>query len=291
MNRAIRGGYDTKVVNGQSIKVYKFDATNLIKEAVGTTAASNLDSQAGFAKGAFYTKSDAATGVKSVYENIGTTASSSFNLIGDVTAGEIALAEGSILVGNSSGVATALDAKTSGRILVGNGTTSVLVAVSGDVTLSSAGAVAIGAGKVTNAMVADSTGVSALGIRKSATVVYDFAVDGGVVGPIVLTGAPTIPDNAVVWIESYDVLTTLTSAGDAATLKVGFPTDGDLSTAIAINAGSNPWDLGAFSRIAGGLATPLTLKTTAARAPGVTVGVENITAGKVVFQLAYWVSA
>ena len=143
MNRAIRGGYDTKLVNGQSIKVYKFDASDLIKDAVGTTAASNLDSQSGFAKGALYTKSDAATGVKSLYENIGTTASSSFNLIGDVTAGEIALVEGSILVGNSSGVATAVVAKTSGRILVGDGTTTVLVAVSGDATLASSGAVTV----------------------------------------------------------------------------------------------------------------------------------------------------
>lgn len=60
-----------------------------------------------------------------------------------VIASEIALVEGSMLVGNSSGVATAIVAKTSGRILVGNGTTTVLVAVSGDATLSSAGAVTV----------------------------------------------------------------------------------------------------------------------------------------------------
>lgn len=58
-----------------------------------------------------------------------------------VVAAEIALSEGNVLVGNSSGVATALSAKTSGRILVGDGTTIASVAVSGDATLSSAGAV------------------------------------------------------------------------------------------------------------------------------------------------------
>lgn len=57
----------------------------------------------------------------------------------DLNAGEINLAEGSILVGNSSGQATALDAKTSGQIPVGNGTTVTSVAVSGDATLSAAG--------------------------------------------------------------------------------------------------------------------------------------------------------
>jgi hypothetical protein len=63
------------------------------------------------------------------------------------------LAQGSILLGNSSNVATATDIKTSGRILVGNGTTATLVAVSGDATLSSAGALTIAANAVTPAKV------------------------------------------------------------------------------------------------------------------------------------------
>lgn len=60
-----------------------------------------------------------------------------------VVASEIALAEGNVLVGNSSGVAAAVSAKTSGRILVGNGTTVAPVAVSGDATLSSAGTLTV----------------------------------------------------------------------------------------------------------------------------------------------------
>ena len=126
---------------------------------------------------------------------------------------------------------------------------------------------------------------------KSVLVVYDFAVDGGVAGTIALTGAPTIPDNAVVVVESYDVITTSTSATDAATIALQLPTDGTLTTAIAISAGSNPWDAGVYSRIAGALATPLTRKTTAARVPSLLVaGGENLTAGKIIFQLSYWIS-
>jgi len=63
------------------------------------------------------------------------------------------LAQGSILLGNSSNVATATDIKTSGRILVGNGTTAASVAVSGDATLSAAGALTIAANAVTPAKV------------------------------------------------------------------------------------------------------------------------------------------
>lgn len=303
-----------------------------------------------FAHGCMMLQTDTSTGTKALYENTGSSASPVWNLIGDSTVGEITLARGSVIVGNASGVGAAVDAKTSGRILVGDGTDLLSVAVSGDValaasgattvtdltiaseargdllrrgasawervsakdsgkfligdgtdvisatmsgdaTVSAAGAVTIAAGAVTNAKVADSAGTSALGIRKSATVVYDFAVDGGAQGAIALTGSPTIPDNAVVWVESYDVLTTLTSAADTATVKLGLATDGDLTTAIAINDGTNPWDAGVFSRIAGGLATPLTKKTTGARTFVMTVATQDLTAGKICFQVAYWVSA
>ena len=147
-------------------------------------------------------------------------------------------------------------------------------------------------GAVTNEKVADSDGTGALGIRKSATVLYDFSVDEGTEGTIALTGAPTIPDNAVVWVESYDVIATCTSATDAATIALQLPTDGVLTTAIAISDGSNPWDAGVFVGVQGGLASPLPKKTTAARVPSLlTAGGEDLTAGKIVFQLGYWVSS
>lgn len=88
-----------------------------------------------------------------LYINTGTVSSATWNAVGSVTPGEITLAEGSILIGNASGVATSLDAKTSGQILVGNGTTATSVAVSGDATLSSAGAVTIATGAVEDSMI------------------------------------------------------------------------------------------------------------------------------------------
>lgn len=63
------------------------------------------------------------------------------------------LAQGNILVGNASNTAQALDAKTSGRIIVGNGTTVQSVAVSGDATLSGAGALTVAANAITPAKV------------------------------------------------------------------------------------------------------------------------------------------
>ena len=71
------------------------------------------------------------------------------------------LAQGSIIVGGASDAPTALDAKTSAQILIGDGTDLKSVAVSGDVTIASTGAVTIGAGKVTTAMLADNADVNA----------------------------------------------------------------------------------------------------------------------------------
>lgn len=96
-----------------------------------------------------------------------------------LAAADLALAEGSLLVGNAAGAAAALSAKTDGRILVGDGTTVASVAVSGDVTLAKTGAVTIGAAKVTNAMLASGAGVGALltaGLGGSAS--YAKTADG-----------------------------------------------------------------------------------------------------------------
>ena len=68
-----------------------------------------------------------------------------------------AIAQGSIIVGGADNAPTALAAKTSGQILIGDGTDLKSVAMSGDVTISNAGVTTIGAGKVTQKMLKDST--------------------------------------------------------------------------------------------------------------------------------------
>lgn len=83
------------------------------------------------------------------YRNAGTVAAPSWNDVGATSADEISLAYGSVLVGNSSGVAAALSAKGDGKVLVGNGTTITSVSLSGDATMTNAGVLTIGNDKVT----------------------------------------------------------------------------------------------------------------------------------------------
>lgn len=74
---------------------------------------------------------------------------------------QIPLAEGSILVGNSTGQAGAVSAKTTGRILVGDGTTVASVAVSGHATLAASGALTLTNSGGVAALLAAGLGTSA----------------------------------------------------------------------------------------------------------------------------------
>ena len=73
----------------------------------------------------------------------------------DVNVSNLDLAQGSIIVGDSSADGSAVDASTDKQILVGDGTTLASVAMSGDTTISNTGVVAIGAAKVLATMVAE----------------------------------------------------------------------------------------------------------------------------------------
>jgi hypothetical protein len=127
--------------------------------------------------------------------------------------------------------------------------------------------------------------IAGFGVPRFAFALYDFSINGGAQGDISLV-APTLPNNAVVYDVNWDVITTLTSAGDTATVTVGFPTDGNLFAATAINNPANPWDEGA--KRAPGAMTPR--KMTANRIPQITVGVQDVTAGKIMFCFSYWIS-
>lgn len=103
-----------------------------------------------------------------------------------VALSELSLAEGSIMVGNSSGVGAAVVAKTDKGVLIGDGTTTALRQISGDVTVGNTGVVAIGAAKVTEAMVALAalTGTVAKVVATENVIgglleVFWFSIDGG----------------------------------------------------------------------------------------------------------------
>jgi len=97
------------------------------------------------------------------------------------------------------------------------------------------------------------------------------------IGVHTLPGA-TVPAGWIVIAYGYRVITTFTSATDAATIALGVQTDGaaGLKTALAISNGANPWDAG----IVGLVTAAAPVFTTAARSLVATVAVEALTAGK-----------
>jgi hypothetical protein len=125
------------------------------------------------------------------------------------------------------------------------------------------------------------------GYPKFYFALYDFSVNGGAQGTISLV-APELPDNTIVYDINWDVRTTLTSSTDAATITVGFPTDGNMFAPTAISSPSNIWDAG--GRAPAGARSPV--KLTAARVPQITVaGGQDLTAGVVMFCFSTWQSS
>lgn len=179
-----------------------------------------------------------------------------------ITEGEIAIADGKILIGSAGGVGAA---KT----------------LSGDVTTDRDGVTAIGALKVTEAMLKASSTVG-LGVRRRAYCVFDPT---GVVGDRTQAAhalAAIIPDKAFVTGFWYWVETTFTSAADSATVALHIQAANDCLTAIAISDVSNVLD-STTKPVEGTPVVETTsswLATSAARAITATVGVQALTGGK-----------
>ncbi len=115
-----------------------------------------------------------------------------------------------------------------------------------------------------------------------------------------------IPSGAIITAAYIDVVTTFTSATDAATIAIKIQTAGDAVVAIAISDASNVWDAGihgtllnapdlgadaahdsALEVIALDAATKL--KLTANREITATVAVEALTAGKAYIYVEYMI--
>ena len=133
------------------------------------------------------------------------------------------ITRGSIKVGGTSNAPTDLDAKTSGYILVGDGTDVNSVAVSGDVTLSSAGAVTIANDAVENAMIADDA--------VDSDQIADGAVDN-----VHLAGSI---ENSKLSNSSVTVGSTAISLGSAATTIDGLNTVHGIDGSGTDQAGTN----------------------------------------------------
>lgn len=122
-----------------------------------------------------------------------------------ITVGKLALATGSVMLG-TAGVGAALDVSTDTGFMVGNGTTGVVVTMSGDATMANTGAVTIAAGAVDAAMLALTTGsmlVGAAGAGAEIDVSTDTAVliGNGTTGAMfALSGDVTMTNAGVVTI-------------------------------------------------------------------------------------------
>lgn len=100
---------------------------------------------------------------------------------------------------------------------------------------------------------------------------------------------PTLPDKAIVVRSWYKVVTTFESAtSDAATVGLGFATDGatGVKAAVAISNGANAWDAGLHDGLQDNAAANM-IALTAARQMLATIAVEDVTAGKLRLYVEY----
>lgn len=169
-NRALKKGYDVKTIGAVTVNVTEFDPSGNIKEAFGTTVPTAAS--AGFAKGALFVDTDVATGTSGLYENIGTTTSSNFNVIGAVSPGEITLATNNLLQGSSLGVAEAVTNLTlpkEGSRTVSVAATTTANTIGGSLAIASGAGQGTGAGGATS-LTAGASGAGATGNGGAATV-------------------------------------------------------------------------------------------------------------------------
>jgi len=140
---------------------------------------------------------------------------------------------GSVIVGGAADAPAELAALTTGQILVGNGTDLVSVAVSGDITLAADGTTAIGASKVTGAMLLN--------------ILAQTVIAGGAAGDHTVTGIATDDHIVAVWrlnrdaavvatIEITDITSEFTITGaDTINNAAGTDTTGDSLMILYIN--------------------------------------------------------
>ena len=92
----------------------------------------------------------------------------------------------------------------------------------------------------------------------------------------------TIPANCYITRAYYKVVTTFTSATDAATIALKAVSANDLVSAVAISNGGNPWDAGDLVATLVTTTLSTAIKTTADVEITATVATEALTAGKLI---------
>lgn len=176
-------------------------------------------------------------------------------------------------------------ALTGGKIIVGNSSNvAAAFTPSGDVTISNAGVTAIGAAKVTEAML-ESASTSGLHVPRVAKIVWD---PSGVSGDRTVAShasGVTIPANAIIRQVWFYTKTSLVSTSNDGTIAVQCNSANDIFSAA---------DIDATTGVAGSIGTGVEIGTAAtmlkvAAACDVTfvVGVHAFTAGKMDWFIEY----
>lgn len=208
--------------------------------------------------------------------------------------GDVAFANtGEVTIATGAVEDSMIEGLTAGQIIIGvDGTAAnnTKVTLSGDVTMDAAGSVTIAAGAVDEAMLS-SYAAGGLHAKRIARATYDVDVNGGVAGDIGL--GVFLPDNAVVTRAWYTVLTTFISEDDSATVAISIPADdvAGIVAATAISAVGDVWAAGHHECIQVGTAATFSKQTTEARELTLTIGVQNLTAGKLILFCEYVILA
>jgi hypothetical protein len=122
-----------------------------------------------------------------------------------------------------------------------------------------------------------------LGYAKPAVGRYEFAIDGGAVGPLVLRG-DQLPAGAIIVDTLINVETALTGGTVTDTVQLGSEGAADLQSAAARNA--SPWSTATPKR--GTLtATAVPVRTTARRNLTMTINGTALTGGKLAVVVWY----
>ena len=144
---------------------------------------------------------------------------------------------------------------------------------------------------------------------KGQVLVWEFNYSDGAASGTTTTCDLSLPDNAIIEKVVIDVLTTFTSATDAATIALSTGQGaGDIFAGIAISDSTNPWDAGLHRGLPGVPALSVfhasnnptaaqsqdlygdsLIKLTANRKPTVVTGVtgEALTAGRMIIYIHY----
>ena len=266
-NGTTLGTSQTKLATQYAIKTYvddQVDTVDTIAELGDTTIASISNAQV-------MVFDDDGGGSDDTWKNVTISSDATITNAGVLTIADDAvsntklanIAQGSVKVGGGSNAPTDLDAKTSGQILVGDGTDIASVAVSGDVTLASNGAITIGndkidsqhyaAASIDNEHLAD----SAVDSSELATGSVDdgHLSDGVATG---LAGTGITATSGVLSIDAAQAITSVTGdftvtgdlvvSGDTVTTNVATVEIEDPMVRLATSNAADTYDMGMYGK-------------------------------------------